>query len=197
MPKRVATLILAAGSSTRMGHVKQLLPLKDATLLGVVIEKAQETETDEVFCVLGANSSEIEASIEKYKVEIIINPNHQNGLSSSIVSGINHLIEKNWEAVLIILGDQPLICVKYLNELINAFKKTPKNIMATEYHDSLGVPVIIPKLYFKNLLQLKGDKGAKEFLHSQKDVVKSFKSDSLFDVDSKEDYIELLKKLNQ
>lgn len=196
MPKRIATLILAAGSSTRMGSVKQLLPLKGATLLGAVIEKVQASETDEIFCVLGANNSEIKASIEGYKIEIIINPYYETGLSSSIVAGINNLIPKNFDAVLITLGDQPLIHTEYFGRLINTFKKTPENIIATEYNDSLGVPVIIPKLYFKNLLRLKGDKGAKEFLNSHSEIIKSFKSDSLFDVDTKEDYKELMKKLN-
>ena len=197
MPKKVAVLILAAGSSSRMGAIKQLLPVGKSTLLGVVSENALQSKADKVFCVLGANATEIRVSLGGYDVETIENSKHKKGLSSSIVAGINHIKDKNFDAVLIILGDQPLIDSIYLDELLSSFEAHSGRIIASNYNNGLGVPVIIPKTYYSELLQLKGDKGAKEFLTSQSKNVISLKTGALFDVDSQEDYNELIKKLNQ
>ena len=93
--KKTAILILAAGKSSRMGSTKQLLSYKKTTLLGWAIEQAKQSKANTVFCVLGANSEIIEKSIENYLVETIYNVDYNNGLSTSIIAGINHLKDKN------------------------------------------------------------------------------------------------------
>jgi len=95
------------------------------------------------------------------------------------------------------LGDQPLINSEYFNSLIFKFNQNAESIIATDYNGSFGVPIVISKNYFSDLSDLKGDKGAKEFLNSHHEVVIASKSASLFDVDTKEDYKELMRKLNQ
>ena len=179
-----------------MGVSKLQLPVKSTTLLGSVIENVKESNVDEVYCVLGSKADSIKKSISTYKVETVINSNYKDGLSSTIICGIQHIEKMSFDAVLIVLGDQPLINSKYFNNLIDTFSQNPEKIIATHYNESYGVPVIVPKYYFSDLLNLKGDKGAKEFLNSHHKVVIGSKSDSLFDVDTKEDYVELMKKLN-
>lgn len=193
----VAIIILAAGNSSRMGTPKQLLSLGDHTLLGTVIDNAQQSQADEVFCVLGANAKEVSLSITTYGVEILVNSSFHDGLSSSIIAGINHIKDRDFDAVLIMLGDQPLIDSYYLNSIVNTFKNRSDKIIATNYNGTLGVPVVIPKSYYSLLLQLKGDKGAKEFLNSRHEQVISLNNDSLFDIDTQEDYKALIKKLKQ
>ena len=187
-----AILILAAGSSSRMGKVKQLLPYKHTTILGWAIEQAQTSIAEEVFCVLGANSESIKESIEEYKVTTVLNPDYKKGLSSSIACGIKELLDK--EAVLITLADQPMITNTYLNQLLDALHENPDKIIVSNYGTSVGVPAVFPKKYYGDLLLLEGDKGAKNFLnHRVSDSVKIGTAD-LTDIDLPEDYSKLKRK---
>jgi len=184
----IAILILAAGSSSRMGAVKQLLPAGKTTLLGLTIENALQSKTNKTYCVLGANAKIIKKSIKKYNVETIFNPDYKSGLSSSIATGIKHIINQNFDAVLIVLGDQPLISSEYLNLMIETFKANDKKVIASRYNSNLGVPTIIPKKYYNQLLKLKGDKGAKDFLNNGTIKIIELNNTNLMDIDTKEDY---------
>ena len=62
---KIAILILAAGSASRMGKVKQLLSYKHTTLLGHAIEQALKTPADGIYCILGADASVIQKEIPK------------------------------------------------------------------------------------------------------------------------------------
>lgn len=191
----IAILILAAGSSSRMKTSKQLLPINNNTLLGVAIEHALSTKTKEVFCVLGANYEKINQAINAYDIKVIKNPNYKKGLSTSIIKGIEHIQSYKFDAVLITLADQPKVDSNYLNTLIGTWAKHPEKIIASSYNTAYGVPAIFPKETFKSLLNLKGDKGAKQLLNSELHKVIGIESKHLFDIDTLEDYKAYLKVL--
>jgi molybdenum cofactor cytidylyltransferase len=193
---KIAILILAAGSSTRMGLAKQLLPVGKTTLLGITIEHAQQSNADKVYCILGANAETIEQSIKKHNVEILNNTNYKTGLSSSIVKGVKHITQLNFNSVLILLGDQPHVTSDYLNDMINTHKIHSEKIIASHYNKTLGVPTIIPRVHFKELLKLQGDKGAKAFLNSKKQELIQLENANFHDIDTKEDYQDFLKSIN-
>ena len=192
---KIAILILSAGSSKRMGTAKQLLPIGKTTLLGLCIENAIHSNAEKIFCVLGSNAEKIKHSISQYNVEIILNNNYEEGLSSSIIEGIKYINSENFDAVLIMLGDQPNVNTKYLNSLILSSEKHSSKIIASKYLDNIGVPAIFPKSYFEQLQKIKGDKGAKDFLNSNTSHVISIESDRLLDIDTKNDYLDYLKTL--
>jgi len=192
----IAILILAAGSSSRMGASKQLLPAGKTTLLGVTIEIASQTNANKVFCVLGSNAEAIKKSISKYAVESIFNPKYKSGLSSSIVTGIQHLANQNFDAVLILLGDQPLITTQYLNEMMDTYNNHDGKIIASNYTETLGVPTIIPRTYYNELLKLKGDKGAKDWLFTRKKEIIPLKNTNLLYIDTNKEYQAYLKLIN-
>lgn len=188
-----AILILAAGSSTRMGKAKLLLLIGKKTLLENAIENAVQSNANQVFCVLGKHAEELQESIRKYDIISIYNPNFENGLSSSIVEGIKQIQQDSYDSVLIMLADQPNIDTLYLNALIESFQNAPSKITASNYSGVCGVPAIFPKHTFSQLLKLKGDKGAKELLNSHMEDVISIKSDKLIDIDTQDDYLNFLK----
>ena len=188
-----STIILSAGSSKRMGTPKQLLPYKHTTLLGWTIEQAKNSTSNEVVCVLGANAEAIKKSIKNYQIKTIFNPNFKDGLSSSIVAGIQYLSETETERVLVLLADQPNITSDYLNELIKTSKENPSKIIASNYGKHIGVPAVFPKYYSSELLKLKGDKGAKVFLNKNvSNILVLKKMINLVDIDTKEDYQKLI-----
>ncbi|MDE1207694.1 nucleotidyltransferase family protein [Tenacibaculum larymnensis] len=193
--QKTAILILAAGSASRMGKMKQLLPYKSTTLLEWVIQQAQKSIVKNVFCVLGANKDTIEKQLTSNTIKIIYNPNYESGLSTSIVTGIDFLQKHNFDNALIMLADQPHVTSEYLNSLIEASKKNPSKIITSNYQGSVGVPAIFPKKYFNDLLNLEGDKGAKNFLLQHNDnVIKVNSHQNLLDIDTPEDYQHLIKQ---
>lgn len=193
--QKTAILILAAGSASRMGKMKQLLPYKSTTLLEWVIQQAQKSIVKNVFCVLGANKDTIEKQLTSNTIKIIYNPNYESGLSTSIVTGIDFLQKHNFDNALIMLADQPHVTSEYLNSLIEVSKKNPSKIITSNYQGSVGVPAIFPKKYFNDLLNLEGDKGAKNFLLQHNDnVIKVNSHQNLLDIDTPEDYQHLIKQ---
>ena len=196
--ENIAVLVLAAGKSSRMHTPKQLLKIGNKSLLEIVLEKALVVSSTPIYCVLGANATIIQQEIATKNVVYIINENYQEGLSTSIVSGITYLEKNqpNLEGVFILLGDQPAIEIAYLKNLVALFSEHKKKIIASNYQKKNGVPAIFPKELFSKLLLLKGDFGAKEFLkvNSKRIISSDFKS-TLIDLDTKEDYEKYLSHL--
>ena len=188
--KNIAILILAAGKSSRMNSIKQLEKIDGKTLLEITLDKIQSIYSSTIFCVLGANSDQIKSEINTKNIQFIKNDNFENGLSSSIVSGINYFKKKelNFDGVFILLADQPAIEITYLENMLHLFLENKDTIIASNYGLKLGVPVIFPKKYFSKLLLIKGDKGAKEFINNRIEKVLTPKQKTNFlDIDTKED----------
>lgn len=187
--KNLAVLVLAAGASSRMQTPKQLLQIGDKTLLELVLAKA--VTSFPVFCVLGANANLIQEQIINENVQFIINKNYKDGLSSSIVIGIEYLKKTHptIDGVLILLADQPAIETEYLKQLVDLFSQNKKTIIASKYPKNFGVPAIFPNSFFDELCQLKGDSGAKDFLQSHRNnIIFSEFTSNLIDLDTKDDY---------
>lgn len=189
--KKIAVLVLAAGKSSRMTAVKQLLKIKEKTLLDIVLENAKKLNSDTVFCVLGANADNIKKEVSTENIHFIFNKNFENGLSASIVSGIKYLKENPviFDGILILLADQPAISLAYLKSMYSLFKANPSKIIASNYGDKFGVPAIFPQKYVKNLLLIEEDKGAKELINNNKNDVlcPKFKT-NFMDIDTEEDF---------
>ena len=190
-------LVLAAGGSSRMGRTKQLLPVRNDTLLSHCLKNIQASLVQEVVCVLGANAKIIRNQTTIKDITYVINHNWQKGLSTSIVSGIKYILnrDKSCTSVLITLADQPMLDTTYYNQLITLYKKNPDKIIASTYDNRLGVPALFTKNDFPELLRLKGDKGAGKYLNSNlENLVTLSEPQKLVDIDTKKQYVEYVLK---
>ena len=189
MPLKIAHLILAAGGSTRMGQPKQLIEWKGETLVNHAIKKAQQTEVETIYVVLGANAEKIKETISDYNIQIIFNSVWQKGLGSSISVGINYITKHGkYDGVLIRLIDNPTLALEHYRQLIALFKSKRLPIVASEYNDTHGVPAIFGGEFFEALQQLQTDKGAKSIMKQYWNQVLFLKSDTDFvDLDTPED----------
>ncbi len=193
----IAVLVLAAGSASRMGVAKQLLPFGDETLLETVLNNALTSKTQKVYCVLGAYAEKIADSIEAMNVETIINEDWKDGLGSSIARGVSHIVEttNTTEGILILLADQPFVDTGYINNMIETFKSDPSQIIASRYKKGNGVPALFPATLFSKLKALKGERGAKSLLNdTSQNIISLEPTISLEDIDTPEAYAHLLKK---
>ncbi len=191
MKNKIAIIILAAGSSSRLGEPKQLLELNGKTLLQKAIETGLEV-SDAVTVVLGANKKIIQPTISDYPIQLALNENWAEGMSSSIQVGMESLDEKNYRGVLIMLCDQPFVDVLLLGNIISVFEKTKQSIVASAYKDKIGVPALFGFSFFEKLKNLKGQGGAKALMMRHLDEVRKvdFKKGEI-DVDTQEDWAKI------
>jgi molybdenum cofactor cytidylyltransferase len=197
----IPILLLAAGSSSRMGQPKQLLPWEENTLIEHQIQTLLKTEHP-VNVVLGSNPNLIIPVIEKFPVTIAINTDWESGMGSSISFGINKMIQKFQDAsgVLITLLDQPMITSSYIKKMLAAFSPNSNQILVS--HSSLGwtgVPVLFDRCYFAELAELQNEEGAKKIVkRHEENVIQLDAGELQEDMDTPETYHHLLNKyLNQ
>jgi molybdenum cofactor cytidylyltransferase len=184
-------IILAAGSSSRLGQAKQQLFYKGKTLLQHAIETALGSQAAQVLVVLGANASSIAPQISHYTISLLQNNDWETGMASSIKVGLKAVQE--WASspnhALFMLCDQPLITSEILNALMQTKEQTHKVIIGCSYANTIGAPVLFDASLFEELLQLTGQEGAKKLLtkYPDKVVAVPFPEASL-DIDTQQDY---------
>lgn len=197
----IAALILAAGRASRFGSLKQLAPINNKPMLQHCIDSANSALPGAVYTLLGYQSELIKPNITATK--IIEHPQWARGIGSSISMGVNYL-SGDFDAILIMLGDQPMIKSPYLTKLIDLFNRDQDQIQKHQiqkhqtqkhqqtvcscYQDNLGVPAIFSRRHFSDLMQLDGDQGAKQLLINLSPAPKTLSLKGLFkDVDYPQD----------
>jgi len=184
-------IILAAGSSSRLGKPKQLLFYQNKSLIEHITVEAVKADLYPIVIVTGANAEQVSLALNKKDEEIVYNEHWQQGMASSIVAGISKmlLLDDNVEAALIAVCDQPFVTAELLQALINKKAETGKGIVACTYADTAGTPVLFDRKYFIDLQQLKGEEGAKKLLklYEADLVTVSFPQGSI-DIDTEADY---------
>lgn len=188
--KKVAGIILGAGSASRMGQPKQLLPFGTTTLLGQVVKTAAASALSQIIVVLGYKAEHIVQHLDLSRADIVINTEYAQGQSTSLIKGLEKVFS-DCDAAMFLLGDQPLVTVDIINRLINAHE-TANALITIPYCDGQrGNPVIIARPLFQNLAALSADTGARAVFDAFKEsILPVLISDPaiLFDVDTMEDY---------
>jgi molybdenum cofactor cytidylyltransferase len=190
-------MILAAGSSRRLGRPKQTLPLQGTTVLGLTIQRLAPV-FDHVVVVLGAESQTILSQVDLSRVDVHINPHFQEGQSTSIIAGIQAIeAHHDIQAAMILLGDQPLLCLEVLQDLITTWRKTQSATVVPRYGTQRGNPVLFSRVAWSHLYTLTGDHGARLLLAKNEPaplIEVEFPLDWLpQDIDTEEDYQKMLR----
>ena len=187
----ICGIILAAGSASRMGQAKQLLPLGSRPMLWHVAQAACQSSLDEVIVVTGAAAGPVSLCIADLPLRIVHNPDWQQGQSGSIKTALRSL-PPGCDAVLFLLADQPLITSQLINELISHWQRCGKTIVRPCHGDKPGNPVLFSLAAWRDALQqLGGDQGARRILKAHPEAIGYLPvaNDEIFlDVDTIEDY---------
>ncbi|WP_374686294.1 selenium cofactor biosynthesis protein YqeC [Promineifilum sp.] len=188
--RRVTAVVLAAGESRRMGRNKLLLPWGDSTVLGRTLANVRASDVDDVLLVTGHEREKVEAIITQHPTFCIHNGDYANGMLSSVQAALRALPAQT-EAILAILGDQPMVEPAVLDALLAAYAATPKGLVAPYYRGARGNPVIIDRRYFDELLALPPDAAPRALLRRHPDDVRPVEVESeaiLHDLDRPEEY---------
>jgi molybdenum cofactor cytidylyltransferase len=188
-------IILAAGESSRLGNIKQLLPFNGKSLLQHVIDEAAEAGAQPIVVITGANANKVAASIAHNKVHIVTNENWQDGMASGIVAGVRQIISlgEGVKKIIVAVCDQPFVSSALFEQLDQTQNKIGKPIVASTYAGTVGTPALFSIEFFDNLLSLKGDEGAKKILKNNiNDVATVDFLKGEIDIDTQKDYENLL-----
>jgi molybdenum cofactor cytidylyltransferase len=178
-----------------MGKPKLLMPYGESTIIDTVIREATRSGVNEIVVVLGSEKDRIRMQIKDYPLIITENHAFQHGMLSSVQCGIRVLPE-NTDAILLLLGDQPMIPASVIDNVIDAYRQTGKGIVIAVHDGKRGHPILFDINYREEVEQLSPD-------HSLHDLTRKFPEDILEievgtpvilrDIDTIEDYNKELK----
>jgi molybdenum cofactor cytidylyltransferase len=194
--KFVSGLILAAGSSRRLGQPKQLLPYQGTILLDWTLAQAEAAQgLDEVIVVLGQAADAIRPRLRATRAQVLISASFAEGCSGSYKTGMGAL-DPRADAVMILLGDQPGVDTTIINQVAQDWRAQGGSIALTSYRGHPGHPMVFAGTLFERLLQLQGDKAAWKILDAHPEWVRHVELDRAFpeDVDTWQDYEALLRQ---
>tara|TARA_E500000331_G_scaffold352762_1_gene402027 strand:- start:83 stop:682 length:600 start_codon:yes stop_codon:yes gene_type:complete len=163
--KKIAGVLLAAGLSTRAGSKNKLLSLVgDRPMVTRVAEIALAGKLDPIIVVTGHDAKAVSAILTGLDIRICFNPDYRDGMAASIRIGIASL-SNNIDGALIMLGDMPWLRDSTIMSLKNAFMPlTGAKILCPVCHGRLGNPALFSKHFFGALMNLSGDRGAKQLI---------------------------------
>ncbi len=163
----IATIILAAGGSSRLGQPKQLIQSNGETLVRRMAQQALALRAGPVVVVLGANQDRIMKELTGLAITTVVNPTWAEGMASSLRTGLRALDTESTEAFLVVLTDQPYVTADLLQQLIDTRQSTGRGIIASRYAEPdgiLGVPALFDNHYRREFLNLTGDTGARKLI---------------------------------
>jgi molybdenum cofactor cytidylyltransferase len=187
-------LLLAAGSSSRMGKPKMLQLYNNKTLLQHIIDETAKINNAALLVLTGCHHNLLQKILERQQTAFVQHEQWQSGMGSSIQKGALHIMEQypGAENIIILVCDQPHISSDLFQQMIKAKETTCKGIIACGYAGTAGTPVLFDKKYLSTLSILEGQHGAKQLL-------KQFEGDTsiisfplgVVDIDTPDDYAKL------
>jgi molybdenum cofactor cytidylyltransferase len=187
----VTGLVLGAGGSQRLGRPKQLLPYREGTLLGHVVDVARTCSFDQLVVALGGAAEEVRANVDLDGAAVVVNDAYGTGCSSSIAAALR-TVDPRSDVLVLMLGDQPGVTAATVAALLAGRGDAP--LAVCRYDDGRGHPIAFAQRTFGALADLHGDKGVWRLLDQRADEVieVTVEGEIPLDVDTDEDYAAVL-----
>lgn len=197
----IGAIILAAGTSSRMGRPKLLLPYKGLPIVAYPLLLACRHNLHPIVCVTGRYDLPVQEALQSWREDVTfqLNPHYKNGMSSSLKTGID-AVKGKVDAVLIFLGDQPLVPDEVIQTIVEHYIASKENgikIIRPFYNGQMGHPILFDSSLFNAFDDLQGDEGGKAIIQQNAKFLKLLhfpNTDWGIDVDTPEDYSTLMKK---
>ncbi|MBI1181953.1 MAG: NTP transferase domain-containing protein [Alphaproteobacteria bacterium] len=164
---RIAAIVLAAGTSSRMGGRNKLLQDMDGLpMIRRTAEAVAASAAAPVVVVTGRDADAVRAALDGLDVRFAHNPAFADGMAGSLKTGIEAL-PQDADGVVVALGDMPLVSAHHIDRLIAAFDEDEGRTICVPTHDGKwGNPVLWSRRYFAEMRAITGDKGARGLLHT-------------------------------
>jgi len=187
---RVAGLVLAAGSSSRMPEGNKLLEeVEGVPMVARAVDVLVEAGVDEVMVVTGHQAEAVEDALGDRPVRTVHNPRHVEGMSTSLRAGVASL-PPGVDGVLVMLGDMPRVQPEHVRAVVGGFGPDEGRAICIPVHaGKRGHPVLLASRFFPDILGIRGDVGARGVVADHPDLVYEVPVDDpgvLLDVDTRE-----------
>jgi molybdenum cofactor cytidylyltransferase len=161
-----AAIVLAAGSSSRLGQPKQLVRHQGQSLLCRTASLALASGASPVIVVLGNSAAQLRPELAGLPVSIVENSDWPTGMAGSLRCGLAQLLRQAPEipAALLMVCDQPHLQATHLCRLWQQYQASNQVVAARQADGQPGVPAIFPARCFPRLAALQGDQGARALL---------------------------------
>jgi molybdenum cofactor cytidylyltransferase len=188
----ISGIVLAAGTSSRLGQPKQLLELAGRPLLQHVIDALGEAGLGEIVVVLGHEADRIAEALElPPTARTIVNHEYAAGQSTSLRAGLASAAPES-EGCVVVLGDQPSLPPDSIRKVVESFRDGASPVVRAVWEGTPGHPVVFGRSVWATLSQLTGDQGARDLLIDRDDVLEiEMGSPAIVDVDTWSQYDEL------
>jgi molybdenum cofactor cytidylyltransferase len=186
--KRIDTVILAAGSSSRLGVNKLLLTVDGVPVLKRTLSHFLALQMGVVFVVTGFDRERVEGLLRDAPVLTIHNPLYEEGMSASVKAALPLLGEA--DGVFFHLGDKPFVQRETLQAMVDAFGRTRHSIIMPLFQGQKGHPVLLDvKPYLAEMHVLQGDTALRPVIenHSQDILYVEGDEGITLDLDTDED----------
>ncbi len=195
----IAGVVLAAGTSSRLGRPKQLLAYQGSPLTQHVIDAAIAAGLDDVIVVLGERAEDMLAQLVlPAPARALLNPDYLQGQSSSLRAGLR-AAGPDVRAAVILLGDQPTVGVEAIRAVMAEYERRGGPVVRATYGGAPGHPVLIDRGVWSQVEAIRGDFGARKLLsdHPEWVVAVAVAGERPHDVDSWEDYQRLVEPVGR
>ncbi len=191
----ISAVVLAAGKAERFRANKLLFPVNDETILENVVKNLLKSKVDEIIVVVGFYARELREKLIRSTVKIVYNPKYEEGMSSSFIEGLRN-VDRRSKATLLVLGDQPFISSRIIDEIIKVYQERRPLIVSPVYGGKKGHPVLFDRVLYDEIINLGKNQVIRDVIHRHIDSMALVKADkwTAKDVDTWEEYIELIKQ---
>ena len=185
----IGAVVLAGGKSSRMGQVKQLLPLDGRPLLAHTLENLRASKVSEIVVVLGYSADTIRQQLDLRDVTVAVNEDYEQGMGTSLRVGLSALDQRTG-AALIVLADQPFVHSATYDQIIHQYQQSSASIVVPFYQGFRGNPVLLDRSVFPEVMALRGDVGCRAIFGNHTDGIRKVAVDDigvLVDIDTQDD----------
>ena len=201
-----AAVVLAAGSSTRMGDNKLLLALAGEPVVRRAVRAAAAAGLEPIIVVLGHEPERVRAALDGLRCRTVVNPDHARGKGTSLQAGIAEVASAtSADAAVVMLADMPFVTAEMLARVAARGRigeaPTPRPptppMVVSRYGDVTAPPILYDRALFAELLALPGEACGKEMVrrHRHEALFLSWPERALADIDRPEDYQRILAEL--
>lgn len=187
--RKVVAVLLAAGTSSRMGDFKQLMPFRGRTIVEACVETLLAADVDETIVVVGHRGDEVEAAVARHPVRVVRNEDYLAGMSTSVKTGVAAAADA--AAVLVCLCDQPHIPVHVFDAVVAAYRETGAPIVVPTIAGDTGHPALFDMSLRDEILAVDPNEGLRSVTYAHRGERLRVPVDTvgvLDDMDTPDDY---------
>jgi molybdenum cofactor cytidylyltransferase len=188
----VAGILLAAGTSSRMGRNKLLLELDGESLLRGAARRALAGGLAPLVVVLGHEADRARHELAGLPCRAVVNPGFEDGITSSLAAGLDALPEEV-VAVAVLLADMPLVTAEMIAGLVARYRASTAPLVTSDYQGVNAPPMLYDRSLFGELRAMRGGGCGKQVVkrHRSEAEVLTWPAEALTDLDVPGDFEKL------